>query len=450
MRRASLLFLILVSSLATRCARNTEEVALDEPLAPPGTVERDPYLVTVTDSSAVLRWRTRQPAQPGIRFWANEDTTALVLPEEGRDHTFQMLNLAPETEYLYQIQLNDTLWTEAATFRTFPEPGDKDAFTFLALGDTGTRSSGQLALAERINEEEAAFVIHTGDVAYQSGTDLELTQNHFSVYAPLFKRAPFFPSPGDHDLRTAFGQPYIDAFTPPGGHASDAALYYSFTYGNARFIALFSNDDLEFAAQYSMLSDPGSDQYQWLLRQLSLARSDPGIDWIIVFFHHPPYSASTGFGGHGSDLQLRATVSPLMDGYQVPIVFNGHDHDYQRTRPIRGNAVVEENEGTVYVVTGGGGGRRTFRGTGADWFTASSAQVYHYMRVRVDHYTMGLEAVDVDGNVIDSFELSIPEERRKAYIRDAAPLTIGEPPEGEATEPEAEGETIAVPAGSTP
>jgi 3',5'-cyclic AMP phosphodiesterase CpdA len=292
------------------------------------------------------------------------------------------------------------------------------------MGDTGTLSSGQVALAAQINQEEAALIIHMGDVAYPDGTEQELTDKHFAVYGPILKRVPFYPAPGDHDLRISWGEPYINAFTPAEGRPSGSPLYYSFTHDNVRFIALDSQASEEHAARFGYVGDPSSEQYQWFITELSAAKADPAIDWTVVYFHHGPYSASTGMGGHGSDLAVRQFLAPLVDGYGVPIVFTGHDHDYQRSRPIRANEVAPENEGTVYLVTGGGGGRRTFRGTGADWFTAYSDQIYEYVRVEVDHYTMSLEAVDVDGNVFDSFELTILEEGRKPFARDAVPLTM--------------------------
>ena len=431
------LALLVACSLALRCARNTEQAELDEPLTPPGTVEREPYFVWMTDTTAMLRWWTYQPATPGIRFWTDEgDTVQLVLENEGRQHTFQMLNLVPATTYSYQIQINDTLWSDVAQFRTFPRPGSKDRFVFLAFGDSGTLSPGQLAVAEHLNQEEAALAIHVGDVAYPDGTEAELTVKHFGVFAPLLKRVPFFPSPGDHDGRTNLGRPYSEAFNPPGGHTSGSPFYYSFTYGNVRFISLDTSDSSEHAEAFDYVGDPSSRQYQWLLRQLSAARRDPGIDWIVVYFHHSPYSAATGFGGHGSHLPTRRALAPLMDGYRVPLAFTGHDHDYQRSKPVRGNQVVDDNEGTVYVVTGGGGGRMTMRGTGADWFTASSDQVFHYVRATVEHYTMKLEAVNTEGRVFDSFEIEIPEDRRKPELRPIEPLTLPETaPEPAATSP---------------
>jgi hypothetical protein len=236
-----------------------------------------------------------------------------------------------------------------------------------------------------------------------------------------------FPSPGDHEWRTNLAEPYVDAFEPPGGHASGSPFYYAFTYGNVRFISLDTSDSEEHAEALDYVGDPSSRQYQWLLVQLSAARGDPGIDWTVVFFHHSPYSASTGFGGHGSHLPTRRAIAPLMDGYRVPLVFSGHDHDYQRSKPIRANQIAEDDDGTVYIVTGGGGGRTALRGVSADWFTNVSQKTFEFVRATVDHYTMRLEAVNADGQVFDSFELTIPDERRKPEVLPTEPLTMPEP-----------------------
>src|SRR6185503_11028350 len=74
-------------------------------------------------------------------------------------------------------------------------------------------------------------------------------------------------------------------------------------------------------------------------------------------------------GSHGSDLDLRAGWQPIFDAHKVDIVFSGHDHLYERSRPIRGltgtdpvlaeatmdDAAPVAESGTIYVVTGGAG-----------------------------------------------------------------------------------------------
>ncbi len=86
--------------------------------------------------------------------------------------------------------------------------------------------------------------------------------------------------------------------------------------------------------------------------------------------------------GNGSDLGIREAWLPLFDQYGVDLVVCGHDHDYERSFPVRGydsNVGVEAatgqtvdtrrphpitttdtgtfdtSEGTVFLVLGGGG-----------------------------------------------------------------------------------------------
>jgi purple acid phosphatase-like protein/calcineurin-like phosphoesterase family protein len=133
-------------------------------------------------------------------------------------------------------------------------------------------------------------------------------------------------------------------------------------------------------------------QTLWLQATLAEARRDPSVDMIVVFMHQVPMSTSTT--GNGSDLGIRQAWLPLFDQYEVDLVLHGHEHDYERTYPVRGyeaggfGTVVAPNpgqtagatvdtrrpsvvtteaydyngtpawntsEGTVYLVLGGGG-----------------------------------------------------------------------------------------------
>jgi alkaline phosphatase D len=75
-------------------------------------------------------------------------------------------------------------------------------------------------------------------------------------------------------------------------------------------------------------------QTQWLERTLAEARRDPGVDMIVVFMHQ--CAMSTSLPGNGSDLGIRRAWLPLFDHYEVDLVLSGHEHDYERTYPVRG------------------------------------------------------------------------------------------------------------------
>jgi len=75
-------------------------------------------------------------------------------------------------------------------------------------------------------------------------------------------------------------------------------------------------------------------QLLWLERTLAQYRRDPGVDMIVVFMHQ--CAMSTSVPGNGSDLGIRRAWLPLFDKYEVDLVLSGHDHDYERSYPVRG------------------------------------------------------------------------------------------------------------------
>jgi hypothetical protein len=105
--------------------------------------------------------------------------------------------------------------------------------------------------------------------------------------------------------------------------------------------------------------------------------------------HHPPYSA----GCHGSSRQVRAAFALLFVSYDVHLVLAGHDHDYQRSTPIRG---------VTYVVSGAGAKTRP---TSRASFTAVSWSMRHFLDLDVWSDRLEVSAVGQDGLVYDRFTL---------------------------------------------
>jgi hypothetical protein len=131
---------------------------------------------------------------------------------------------------------------------------------------------------------------------------------------------------------------------------------------------------------------PGKPQYEWLVSDLA-GTSKP---WKFVFFHIPPYSS----GGHGSDLNVRQTLAPLFEQYGVTIVFNGHDHDYERSGA----------NGVTYIVTGGGGAPlypKVHDNPASIYF----ASVYHFVQITLSGDTLYGIAIGSDGTEFDHFTI---------------------------------------------
>ena len=110
--------------------------------------------------------------------------------------------------------------------------------------------------------------------------------------------------------------------------------------------------------------------------------------FTCVYFHNPVYSS----GAHGSTLYLRLIWKPIFDYFDVDIVFNGHDHNYERG--VIGN--------TNYIVTGGGGA--PLRDVGSSWWTIHSEKSFHYCYISSNSSELTFRAYRDDGTVIDSFK----------------------------------------------
>ncbi len=340
---------------------------------------RGPYVMNPTAGSITIAWGTTRPSDGRVEYGPTPAYgAAAASPGPAARHAVTLTGLAPGTLYHYRVSGGGRVLAQGHTFRA--SRGEDDPhFTFAVLGDSGSGSAAQHAVAERIGAIRPDFVLHTGDVIYPGGKARHFDARYFQPYRALVASIPFFLSLGNHDVATANGQAYLDTFSLPSNNPEGTRRYYSFDYGNARFIALDTNQS----------PGPEGAMYAWLVRELERPRKT----WTFAFFHHPPYSS----GKHGSHAAIRNAWSPLFERAGVAVVFAGHDHTYERTVPIRDYAPA--SAGVVYVVTGGGGAG--LYQVGRNPWTAHAASVHHVVRAEVRGCTLDLQAVAADGTVFD-------------------------------------------------
>ncbi|HBY73452.1 MAG TPA: serine/threonine protein phosphatase, partial [Candidatus Kerfeldbacteria bacterium] len=265
--------------------------------------------------------------------------------------------------------------TQIHTFTTQKDITNDNPLRVAVFGDSGVGTTTQYEVASEVTSWKPELILHTGDIAYSSGTEQEFIDYVFTAYSNLFSEIPFYGSIGNHDYTTEEAEPYKDLFeTPANGDDED---YYSFNYDNIHFVSLNSNLD------YSV----DSEMYNWLEADLA----DTNKKWIIVFFHHPPYSS----GDHGSTTDMQDTIVPLFEEHNVDLVLNGHDHNYERFDKING---------VQYIVTGGGGNSLYEMGTELDE-SALFLSENHFVGLTISNASIELEAIDEDGFMFDSLTL---------------------------------------------
>ena len=369
-----------VAELGVEAALATARSKLINARREPRTPPRNPYVQNVSASSAVIAWVSEEPGVGIVEYGdpprlGREGVDARV----ARRHVVVLSGLAPGSTYYYQVAEADGA-SEMACFRTAHE-GEDSGFTFAVIGDSGRGRKDQLAVAALLERLKPNLILHTGDVVYPSGEERHYDRRFFVPYGRLLIEVPIFPVLGNHDLERGNGAAYFDNFHLPRNDPRGTGRYYSFDWGNVHFVAL--NSEL----YHGDSSSHPEEQKAWLERDLRETRQP----WKIVYFHRPIYSSSK----HGSDERIREDLEPVLIRQGVDLVFSGHDHAYERTRPICG----------VTYVLSGGGGKGLYPAGRSEW-TAFSKSTHHAVVVRVDGERLSLEAVEPGGTVIDSADLS--------------------------------------------
>jgi predicted phosphodiesterase len=340
-----------------------------------GVLTRGPYLQSVTATSAIIVWRTDAPGSSRVDYGVGDYTHSIELPDPTTEHAITLADLITGTEVLYRIS-TDSVELASGSFRTASSPDQP--FSFAVIGDSGIGSGEQYAVADQMVALDPHFVLHTGDVIYPDGQADGYDPFFFQPYQALARRAPVFPSLGNHDYHTQRGQPYLDAFYLPHNNPANTERYYSFEWGNAHFTALDFN------------TGPDEAQLDWLRDDLRATDKT----WKIVFYHQAIYSS--GPHGHESWVEAkRALLAPIFEEHDVDLVINGHDHAYERTLPIND---------VLYIVSGGGGAS-TYEVVPQP-FSAYAETTHHTVFVTIEGCILTLLAIKPDGTVFDATTLT--------------------------------------------
>ena len=354
--RISLLLLLLLSVASCKSIPN------------PYGLRRGPYLQMVTPDSAWVVWDTAKPEVGRVEYGLSQALGKVV--EESlaaRHHAVLLLDLSPYTTYHYRVGE-----TPVFSFRTAATP-NQTQFRFAVIGDTQTYHDTHQAVIEQVLKVAPDWIIHLGDMT-EHGESAGQWDDFFGIEAPLLASAPSITTIGNHQRDNAN---YYDAFHLPGNEH-----WYSYTYGNARFICLEGDGYPEGAPLYT------PEELAWLEAELA-ANTSP---WLFVFQHRAIFTSAAE---DSVETAMRATLAPLFERYGVDVFLSGHKHNYERILV----------NGITYIVSGGGGGKLTALGP-AEPGSQTAALKHHFVLFEVDGERLTGSAIDINGQVIDRWELS--------------------------------------------
>jgi predicted phosphodiesterase len=244
-----------------------------------------------------------------------------------------------------------------------------DVLRFAVLGDFGTGEMEQYQVAERLSaaRQQSPFdlVLALGDNMYGSQTPRDFVTKFERPYARLLEAGVRFQAVlGNHDK-------------PDNRH------YPPFNMGGERYYA-YTRADVQFVALDSNLMEPR--QIEWLDETLANASQS----WKIVYLHHPLYSNGRR---HGSNIELRVALEPILIRHGVQVVFAGHEHVYERLKPQRG---------ITHFVAGSGGQLRKGNLRASDTTAAAFDQDQAFILVEVSGDELQFRTLSRTGTVVDS------------------------------------------------
>ena len=248
-------------------------------------------------------------------------------------------------------------------------PNRRDSLKFAAIGDNGTGDRPQYEIAQQMTNVHATFpfdlVIMLGDNMYGRQRPADFVNKFEQPYAPLLAAGvKFQASLGNHDRPDNVGYALYNM---------NGQRYYSYARQNVRFFALDST-----------LMSPK--QIEWIEASLRDARED----WKICYFHHPLYSNASR---HGSSVELRVLLEPIFIKYGVDVVFQGHDHVYERLKP---------QQGIHYFVSGSAGQLRRGNMRPTAETAAFFDQDQSFMLVEIAGDDLFFNTISRTGKTVDS------------------------------------------------
>ena len=372
-----------------------------------------PYLQNPSPDGMSILWFSKDANPGTLKFWRENESvqevvskpvlaSALLYSEyevrkyfSGKQpslpyrHHVRLTDLQPDGLYHYRVeQGKDVL---QATFRTSPLSNRKIRFIVYADSETEPESTGIARLwtdpsgintdrrypidqtrgyAQNLSvmfRSRPDFILIAGDLVETGGEQRDWDEFWKHNCNPESSRSlashiPILPALGNHEYY--YGEPhgystlgskmsiakYLTYFEVPNNQTQDTkdqGHYYRFDYGPASFIVLdsFHNQLYPYGPDFR----PGSQQYEWLQKELKDAQANS--EFTFVIFHHAPYTSGVHGLSLGKDAEREDTLSsrelqvltPLFLSYGVDAVFGGHDEMYERSE-ISGFEVMNKQK----------------------------------------------------------------------------------------------------------
>lgn len=318
------------------------------------------------------------------------------------------LAVAPGTRYAYAVVTAGGTPDAVYHFRT----NAPDRLRAVAVSDTHLYSARaheyhpailEATLESALEKSTAAhepidMIVHTGDILDYPEYSLDM----FFEGVPMLRSFLLAPVSGNHDSLYA-----VRRRLPMAGQDARTGNYW-FVRAGVLFIGVQIGD------RYF----PNHTDFM-----ASVAESAPEHNWTVLLVHYG--LRSNGVHGHDAPvIGFRDTLEPMMDALDVDLVISGHDHEYNRTALLGGDAPEADTASILYEQPG----ERIYitlpSGTGLKYYDDSRSADFPFTAEGLEHEP-GYVFFDFSPEEISlsAYSAATGEEIDAVTLRRGAPIT---------------------------
>ncbi len=353
---------------------------------------RIPYLQGQGSNTMTVCWHDISTTGTKVKYGTDSTSLNLEMPgtsemisDPYRWHTVKLTGLEASTRYFYSVVTGEGE-SGIYSFKTLPDQSYTGKMRFLLLSDThatDTIMAGKVLRTARAKiselygpdiENHVNGIFHSGDIVVSGNAPGQYTKQYFKPLSALSSNIPTMVVAGNHEAESPYFYQYLkldDQSAIPEIPALNEKVW-QLQVGNSLFIGLNTN----------IITDFGETEANWLDARLNSAEQDASIDFVFVFFHHPPFSELWIVGGTD---YVRNRLLPVMKKYtKVQEIHYGHTHGFER-----GTITSDTPGGDFRMICGGGGGGPL------DPWVAGENQDYNDIHVCISNYFFQILEIDI-------------------------------------------------------
>lgn len=361
----------------------------------------------------------------GITFLSPE---GVISPQgEDRMHEVYVCGLEAATTYYYRVgggAAGKEVWSDVYSFTTTPTDPNTEVTLGVSGDSRGQDNEAFRLINMRMMKAGVTAQLFSGDMVNFATDQLEwhkwldLAWKDSSGNLSALGQILMLSTHGNHENHTVHF--YSSLILPQDTkYPKYPELFYSVNIGPVHLVVV---DD------FWVTSPTGEPDYAptlqaWLEKDLEAANANrTNVPWIIVSHHHGEFSSSS----HGTDTDVlngRKFFVPIWDKYHVDFAALGHDHNYERSKPVSGpltgdtlDPVVQAtaDKGTYYMICAGAGadaygnGMSAWTQTSASYDSKTVFGFYSFLKATKTTLTLESHQLTADASdpVIDTLTIT--------------------------------------------